>query len=74
MARSAQANSTFTSPRFLQAMALALAGSMEEARQVARGALELQPGFRTRMVFEMGLLPEFADKFAEGARLLGLPE
>ena len=74
LARSAQANPTFTSPRFLQAMALALAGSMEEARQVARGALELQPGFRTRMVFEMGLLPEFADKFAEGARLLGLPE
>jgi adenylate cyclase len=73
-ARAVQLNSSFTSPRFLQAMTLALAGRMEEARQVTRRALELQPGFRTRLVFEFGLLPEFADKFAEGARLLGLPE
>ncbi len=71
-ARAVQLNSSFTSPRFLQAMTLALAGSMEEARRVVRGALELQPGFRTRSVFEIGLLPEFADKLAEGARLLGL--
>ncbi len=74
LARAAQANSSFTSPRFLQAMALALAGSIADARQVARGALKLQPGFRTRLVFEIGLLPEFADKFAERARLLGLPD
>ena len=74
LARAAQANSSFSSPRFLQAMTLALAGSIEEARQVVRGALELQPGFRTRLVFEIELLPEFADKLAEGARLLGLPE
>ena len=74
LAQAVQANSSFTSPRFLQAMTLALAGSMEEAQHVVRGALELQPGFRTRLVFEIGLLPEFADKFAEGARLLGLPK
>ncbi len=74
LARAVHANSSFSSPRFLQAMTLALAGRMEEAQQVVCGALELQPGFRTRLVFEIGLLPEFADKFAEGARLLGLPK
>jgi adenylate cyclase len=73
-ANAAQANPSFTSPRFLLAMTLALAARLDEAREVARKALELQPGFRSRFVFEIGLLPQFADEFAKGARLLGLPE
>jgi hypothetical protein len=64
----------FQFPRFLQAMTLVLAGNMKEARQVVRGALELQPGFQTRLAFEIGLLQEFSEKLAERARLVGLPE
>jgi adenylate cyclase len=49
-------------------------GALVEALEVARKALELRPGFRSRFVFEIGLLPQSAGEFAKGARLLGLPE
>ncbi len=68
------ANPSFSSTRFLHAMILALDGRMDEAMQAVRGGLEIQPGFRIRLVFELGMLPEIADKLAEGGRLLGLPE
>jgi hypothetical protein len=54
----------------LAAVTLALAARLDEAREVARKALELQPGFRSRFVFEIGLPPQFAGEFAKGARLL----
>jgi adenylate cyclase len=73
-ANAVQANPSFTSPRFLLAMTLALGGRLEAAREVLRKALELQPSFRSRFLFEIGLLPEFADEFTKGARLLDLPE
>ncbi len=40
---------------------------------VQRG-LELEPGFRVRVFSEFGMARPIAEKFAEGARLLGLPE
>ncbi len=56
------------------AAALALAGRAEEARPIAQRGLELEPGWRIRMLSEIGLVPAIADKLIAGARLLGLPE
>jgi len=56
------------------AASLALAGRHEEARPVIARLLELEPGFRSRVIFEYGYVPALTDKLAEGARLLGLPE
>ena len=73
-AKAVQANSSFIAPYFSQAIAIALAGRVEEARPLVGRALELEPGFRIRVFFEVGLAPEIADKLALGARLLALPE
>ena len=56
------------------AIALALAGRCEEARPIVRQLLELEPGFRAGIVRQLGVIPSLADKWVEGARLLGLPE
>ena len=56
-----------------QAMALALAGRLEEARYPLKRGLELEPGFRLRWIYGIAT-QELADKFTEGARLLALPE
>ena len=74
LAKAVAAKPSFTSPRFPQAVVLALAGREDQAREVAREALALQPGFRLRLLFEIGLLPAIADVLARGGRLLGLPE
>ena len=74
LAKAIAANPSFTSPRFLHAMVLALAGREDEAREAAREALALQPGFRLRLLSEIGMLPAIADVLARGGRLLGLPE
>ena len=74
LAKAVAANPSFTSPRFLHAMVLALAGREDEAREAAREALALQPGFRLRLLSEIGMLPAIADVLARGGRLLGLPE
>ena len=33
-----------------------------------------KPSLRTRVTFEVGMVQAVADSFAEGARILGLPE
>jgi tetratricopeptide (TPR) repeat protein len=68
-----------TSPRFsiayfCQAIALALAGRVEEAGPIVRQLLELSPGFRSSKVFDYSVIGTFATKLIEGARLLDLPE
>jgi adenylate cyclase len=74
-AKAVQANPRFRLYYFLQAAALALAGRAEEARPIVGQLLELNPGVRSSEVFEYALLHRtLADKFREGARLLGLPE
>jgi len=74
-ATAVQANPRFSLYYFLQAAALALAGRLEEARPIVAQLLELNPGVRSSEVFEYALLhPSLADRFKEGARLLGLPE
>jgi Tfp pilus assembly protein PilF len=57
-----------------QAMALALAGRMDEARPVFARGLEFIPGFRIAKIAEFGNIPAITDKCIEGARLLGAPE
>lgn len=73
-ARAVQANPRFSTLYFFEAASLALAGRYEEAGPIAQRLLELEPGFRLRMIFEVGLVQNLADRFAEGARIVGLPE
>jgi adenylate cyclase len=78
-AASHYAKSVLASPRFIvayfcQAIALALAGRVEEASPIVRLLLELNPGFRSSKVFDYSVIGTFATKLMEGARLLGLPE
>jgi tetratricopeptide (TPR) repeat protein len=54
--------------------AIALAGRTEEATSSLQRGLELEPSFRIRIFSEFGMAQPLANKFIEGARLLGLPE
>jgi adenylate cyclase len=73
-AKAVQANPRFSTLYFFQVASLALAGRKEEAGSIVQRLLELEPGFRLRVVFEVGMVRAVADRFAEGARILGLPE
>jgi adenylate cyclase len=73
-AKAVQANPRFSMAYFCQAIALALAGRVEEAGPIVRQLLELSPGFRSSKVFDYSVIGTFAAKFMEGGRLLGLPE
>jgi len=73
-AKAVQANPRFSTLCFFQVASMALAGRKEEARSMVQRLLELEPGFRLRVVFEVGIVRAVADRFAEGARILGLPE
>jgi TolB-like protein/class 3 adenylate cyclase/Tfp pilus assembly protein PilF len=57
-----------------QAMALALAGRMDEARPIFARGLELDVRWSIRRISEYGTVPAIADKWVEAARLLGAPE
>jgi adenylate cyclase len=74
LAKATQANPGFSSAHSARAIALALAGRLEEAKPHMRKALELEPGGRISMIYQIGLDREIADKYAAGARLLGVPE
>ena len=73
-ANAAQANPRFSSLFFFHAASLALAGHKEEALPIAQRLLELEPGFRLCVVYELGMVPAVADRLAKGARILELPE
>jgi adenylate cyclase len=73
-ARGGQINSRHSLFPFFQAIALALAGRAGETGSLVERGLELEPGFRIRIFSEFGMARPIAEKFAEGARLLGLPE
>jgi adenylate cyclase len=73
-AKAAQTSSGYGPLYMGQAAALALAGRLQEARAIARRGLELDPGFRVRTFLEFGMPADIADKYANGGRLLGLPE
>ena len=69
-----QSNSMLSTTHFLLAIALALAGRVEEAQAPLRRGLQLEPGFRLRMVLEIGPPPTNKDRMIEGGHLLGLPD
>ena len=73
-AKVVQANPGSAALFFMKACALALAGRIDEGTTAARHALQSSPGLRIRYFSEVGMAPSIAGKFAEGARLLGLPE
>ncbi|MCV9960689.1 hypothetical protein OIU34_02155 [Pararhizobium sp. BT-229] len=73
-ARAVQDNPRFSTLYFFEAASLALAGRLEDAQAVAQRLLELEPEFRLRVIFEVGLATNLANRFAEGARIIGLPE
>jgi TolB-like protein/class 3 adenylate cyclase len=72
--RVAEINPRYSTGYFAHAIALALAGRREEAEQPLKRGLELEPSFRVRFFSELGMAPTIADRLAQGARLLGLPE
>ena len=73
-AKAVQANPRHSWLHFCQAVALALAGRVEEAGPIVQQLLELNPGFRSTGVFDYSSVGTFAARIKEGARLLGLPE
>jgi len=73
-ARGSQINARHSLFPFFQAIALALGGRVKETANLIQRGLELEPGFRIQIFSEFGMARTIADKFVEGARLLGLPE
>ena len=73
-AKGSQINPRHSLFPLFRAIALALAGHTEEATSSLKLGLALEPGFRIRIFSEFGMASPIAEKFAEGARLLGLPE
>ena len=75
-AKAIQANPRFSVLYGLQAMTLALAGRIDEAKSYARRVLELEPGFRIQPMLEFTafLEPSMREAFARGLRQAGLPE
>jgi len=75
-AKAIQANPRFSILYALQAMALALAGRVVEAKSFGRRLLELEPTFRVEPVVQfVGFAePETREAFARGLRQAGLPE
>ena len=73
-AKGSQINPRHSLFYFFHAIAPALAGRAEFAKTSVERGLALEPGFRIRIFSEFGMASPIAEKFAEGARLLGLPE
>jgi len=77
LARAVQANPRFSVLYVAHAAALALAGRVEEAKSVAKRALELEPNFRVgpwEHILPGVMLPELIRPLLAGMRLAGLPE
>jgi TolB-like protein len=68
-----QVNANLSSLYFCGAAALALAGEVDAADTLAKCGLGLEPEFRLRLFSEL-MAPAVALRFAEGCRLLGLPD
>jgi adenylate cyclase len=73
-ARAARTNPKFSTAYFFRAMSQARAGHSDQAGASLRLGRELEPNFRTRMLFEIGMEPTLAHELAEGACLLGLSD
>ena len=65
-AKAVHANPRFSTSYFFQAASLALAGRQEEAQPIVQRLLDLEPGFRLRLLFEVGVAQAVANRLAEG--------
>jgi len=72
MKKAVQAAPGLSSLYFCAAAALALAGDASTAATLAQAGLQREPGFRSRMFAEL-MVPQLADRLAEGCRMVGLP-
>jgi adenylate cyclase len=72
-ARAVQSSPKTGTYYLMQAMALALAGRLEEARSLVEPGLDREPEFRVSW-FRGFFTTKLADKFAEAGRLLAVPE
>ena len=73
-AKCAEANPKFGMIVIGQALALALAGRIEDATTVCARGLKLEPNASIRTIRELGYIPALEEKMIRGARMLGLPE
>jgi adenylate cyclase len=73
-ARAARTNPKFSTAYFFRGMSQALAGRADQAGPSLRLGQRLEPHFRTRVLFEIGMEPALAQELAEGGRLLGLSD
>ena len=72
-AKSVQANPHFIALHGCYAIALALAGRLDEARQAAKKALELDPSARVGLLLLNVADRDLAQRLRKGAALAGLP-
>jgi TolB-like protein/class 3 adenylate cyclase/Tfp pilus assembly protein PilF len=73
-AKLAQASPDFGSHVMTYAVALALAGRMDEARLACARALEIEPSFSSSTIRSVGAALSLQEKFERAHRLLGVPE
>ena len=73
-AKAAQVTGGATHTYLAQAVALALAGCVNEGRALVKQHLDGAPGVYVRMFSQTGMTRRLVDKLAEGARLLESPE
>src|SRR4029077_4794885 len=73
--RASAANPRFSVPRYLHAAALHRLGRSDEAKSMAKGLLDLQPGFTVSGVVSGNITtPQQMDSLAGALRQAGLPE
>jgi Flp pilus assembly protein TadD len=70
----AQVSPNFGSHVLNYAVALALAGRMEDARRVYARAREIEPSFSISLARSLGGDPRIQEKYERAFRLLGMPE
>lgn len=70
--RSAVINPRYSTARFFRGMAMALAGEPAAGPTIRQG-LQIEPAFTSRIVVEVGMAADMAQRFFDGARMVGLP-
>jgi adenylate cyclase len=73
-AKLAQTSPNLGAHLMVYAVALALAGRMDEARQATARAVEIEPTISIRTTRSVGLGPRLAENYERGLRMLGVPD
>jgi TolB-like protein len=72
--RCSRANPRFGGFMFGRAASLALAGRMAEPTAACARVFQLEPGFSSRTILELGYAPEIEIQWLRAARLMGVPD